>query len=116
MKTFKEFQKESYSRVDEGLSSLATGAASLASRGFGGIWGGSTARSSYDSHNKRGGFKGGTPHKGKSSVKNALTVGGGVAGAFPVKTLKTAAKVGKFLAWDVPKAVLGTAAAMSKMR
>lgn len=91
MKTFKEFKKESYSRVDEGFIRSAIG------KGLGYM----TGTELYDVAKPKN-------RKGREAVKQGI----GIGAAFP----KTAMKAAKFIAWNVPKAVLRTAAAMSKMR
>jgi len=86
MKSFKKFKAESYSRVDEGLGPVIN-------KGLGYL----TGTGVYDIAKPR-------DRKGNPVVKQTM----GVATAFP----KTAAKAAKFIAWDLPKAVLGTAAAL----
>ena len=90
MKSFKEFQTESYSRLDEGAwNAIKT----IAGKGLG--WMGSGT--GYDLMKPP--HKEGNPYF-KKTVQSLVT--------FPKTTMKAA----KFLAWDVPKAVLGTAAAL----
>ena len=90
MKSFKEFQTESYSRLDEGAwNAIKT----IAGKGLG--WMGSGT--GYDLMKPP--HKEGNPYV-KKTVQSLET--------FPKTTMKAA----KFLAWDVPKAVLGTAAAL----
>ncbi len=88
MKTFKEFKTESYSRLDEkvGLGQIVNKGLSWMGSGFG-----------YDVMKPP--HKEGNPYV-KKTVQSLVT--------FPKTTMKAA----KFLAWDVPKAVLGTAAAL----
>ena len=91
MKTFKEFKTESYSRIDEGKVgaaawNLLNKASAWTGSGFG-----------YDVMKPR--HKEGNPYV-KKTVQSLVT--------FPKTTMKAA----KFLVWDVPKAVLGTAAAL----
>ena len=90
MKSFKEFQTESYSRLDEGAwNAIKT----IAGKGLG--WMGSGT--GYDLMKPP--HKEGNPYV-KKTVQSLVT--------FPQTTMRAA----KFLAWDVPKAVLGTAAAL----
>ena len=91
MKTFKEFKTESYSKIDEGkVGAAAWNLLNKASAWTGSGWG-------YDIAKPR--HKEGNPYV-KKTVQSLVT--------FPKTTMKAA----KFLAWDVPKAVLGTAAAL----
>ena len=88
MKSFKEFKTESYSRLDEKV-----GLGQIVNKGL--AWMGSGT--GYDIMKPR--HKEGNPYV-KKTVQSLVT--------FPKTTMKAA----KFLAWDVPKAVLGTAAAL----
>ena len=88
MKTFKEFKTESYSRLDEKV-----GLRQIVNKGL--AWMGSGT--GYDLMKPP--HKEGNPYV-KKTVQSLVT--------FPKTTMKAA----KFLAWDVPKAVLGTAAAL----
>ena len=92
MKTFKEFKTESYSRIDEGVGATAWNLLNKASAWTGSGFG-------YDVMKPR--HKEGNPYV-KKTVQSLVT--------FPKTTMKAA----KFLAWDVPKAVIGTAAALSR--
>jgi len=90
MKSFNEFKTESYSRLDENAwNAIKT----IAGKGL--AWTG--AGTGYDLAKPR--HKEGNPYV-KKTVQSLVT--------FPKTTMKAA----KFLAWDVPKAVLGTAAAL----
>ena len=90
MKSFNEFKTESYSRLDENAwNAIKT----VAGKGL--SWMGSGT--GYDLMKPR--HKEGNPYV-KKTVQSLVT--------FPKTTMKAA----KFLAWDVPKAVLGTAAAL----
>ena len=90
MKTFKEFQTESYSRLDEGawnaIKTIANKGLAWTGSGFG-----------YDVAKPR--HKEGNPYV-KKTVQSLVT--------FPKTTMKAA----KFLAWDVPKAALGVYGAL----
>ena len=88
MKSFKEFKTESYSRLDEKV-----GLGQIVNKGL--AWMGSGT--GYDLMKPP--HKEGNPYV-KKTVQSLVT--------FPKTTMKAA----KFLAWDVPKAVLGTAAAL----
>ena len=88
MKSFKEFKTESYSRLDEKF-----GLGQIVNKGL--AWMGSGT--GYDIMKPP--HKEGNPYV-KKTVQSLVT--------FPKTTMKAA----KFLAWDVPKAVLGTAAAL----
>ena len=90
MKSFNEFKTESYSRLDENawnaIKTIADKGLSWTGAGFG-----------YDIAKPRD--RKGNPYV-KKTVQSLVT--------FPKTTMKAA----KFIAWDVPKAVLGTAAAL----
>tara|TARA_R100001082_G_C4235632_1_gene105132 strand:+ start:142 stop:423 length:282 start_codon:yes stop_codon:yes gene_type:complete len=90
MKTFKEFQKESYSRIDEGVGATAWNLLDKASRWTGSGFG-------YDVMKPR--HKEGNPYV-KKTVQSLVT--------FPKTTMKAA----KFLAWDLPKTALTVAGAL----
>ena len=90
MKSFKEFKTESYSRVDEGAGATALNLLDKASRWTGSGFG-------YDVMKPR--HKEGNPYV-KKTVQSLVT--------FPKTTMKAA----KFLAWDLPKGVLGVAGAL----
>ena len=90
MKSFKEFQTESYSKLDEGAwNAIKT----IAGKGL--SWTG--AGTGYDIAKPR--HKEGNPYV-KKTVQSLVT--------FPKTTMKAA----KFLAWDLPKGVLGIAGAL----
>ena len=90
MKSFKEFKTESYSRLDEGAwNAIKT----VAGKGLGWIGSGTGYDIMKPPH------KEGNPYV-KKTVQSLVT--------FPKATMKAA----KFLAWDVPKAALGVAAAL----
>ena len=88
MKSFKEFKTESYSRLDEKF-----GLGQIVNKGL--AWMGSGT--GYDIMKPP--HKEGNPYV-KKTVQSLVT--------FPKTTMKAA----KFLAWDLPKGVLGVAGAL----
>ena len=92
MKSFNEFKTESYSRLDENAwNAIKT----VAGKGLGWIGSGTGYDLMKPPHKKSNPYV-------KKTVQSLVT--------FPKTTMRAA----KFLAWDVPKAVLGTAAALSR--
>ena len=90
MKTFKEFQAESYSRIDE----------NWLLRGVGGVIGGNVTNKGYDKaidqSNKGLDLTKNKPRKGNNKVRTALNTAGSIIGSAPD------------VAWKVAKGTVNT--------
>ena len=88
MKTFKEFQTESYSRIDE----------NLLLRTVGGVVGGNVTNKAYDAtvdqSNKGLDLTKNKPRKGNNKVRTALNVAGSIIGSTPDVTWKVLKGIG----------------------
>ena len=89
MKTFKEFQTESYSRIDENL---------FLKRTIGGVIGGNLTNKGYDKaidqSNKGLDLTKNKPRKGNDKVRTVLNTAGSIIGSAPDVTWKVLKTIG----------------------